>query len=135
VNPAFTEITGFTAQDALQNTPAIMKSGKHDDVFFEEMWRKLENHGHWQGEIWNRHKDGHLYALQLTITAMTNPQGFKQYYAGLFSDITQSKTQQEKLELMAHYDVLTHLPNRVLFADRFSQAVAHSQRLGTWLGI
>jgi diguanylate cyclase (GGDEF)-like protein/PAS domain S-box-containing protein len=135
VNPAFTEITGFTAQDALQNTPAIMKSGKHDDGFFEEMWRKLENHGHWQGEIWNRHKDGHLYALQLTITAMTNPQGLKQYYAGLFSDITQSKTQQEKLELMAHYDVLTHLPNRVLFADRFSQAVAHSQRLGTWLGI
>ncbi|MBN45722.1 MULTISPECIES: bifunctional diguanylate cyclase/phosphodiesterase [unclassified Methylophaga] len=135
VNPAFTEITGYTMQEALQGTPAMLKSGKHNDDFFQQMWHSLENQGYWQGEVWNRHKEGHLYALLLTITAMTNPQGDKQFYVGLFSDITQSKTQQEKLELMAHYDVLTHLPNRVLFADRYSQAVAHSQRLGTWVGV
>lgn len=135
VNQAFTDITGYSVAEALQQTPAILKSGKHDDAFFADMWQKLEKQGFWQGEIWNRHKDGRLYALSLTISAMTTPEGQKQYYVGLFSDITQSKRQQEKLELMAHYDVLTHLPNRVLFADRFAQAVAHSERVGSWLGI
>lgn len=135
VNPAFTTITGYSFEDAFQQTPAIMKSGRHDQAFFQQLWLSLENEGYWQGEIWNRHKDGHLYAVLLTITTMTNPRGQKQYYVGLFSDITHSKMQQEKLELMAHYDVLTHLPNRVLFADRFNQAVAHSQRMNTWLGI
>lgn len=135
VNPAFTTITGYSFEDAFQQTPAIMKSGRHDQAFFQQLWLSLENQGYWQGEIWNRHKDGHLYAVLLTITTMTNPRGHKQYYVGLFSDITHSKMQQEKLELMAHYDVLTHLPNRVLFADRFNQAVAHSQRMNTWLGV
>lgn len=135
VNPAFTQITGYSAQQALQQTPVILKSGKHNDTFFQQMWRSLEVQGYWQGEIWNRHKDGHLYALLLTISAMSNSQGTEQYYVGFFSDITQSKTQQDKLELMAHYDVLTHLPNRVLFADRFNQAMAHCQWLGTWLGV
>jgi diguanylate cyclase (GGDEF)-like protein/PAS domain S-box-containing protein len=135
VNPAFTEITGYSVEEALQNTPAMLKSGKHDDAFFQQMWQSLENKNYWQGEIWNRHKEGHLYALMLTISSMKDPHGHTQHYVGLFSDITQSKVQQEKLELMAHYDVLTHLPNRILFADRFAQAVAHSQRLGTWLGV
>lgn len=135
VNPAFTEITGYSVEEALQHTPAMLKSGKHTDEFFQQMWQDLESRGYWQGEIWNRHKDGHLYALLLTISAMIDPQGQKQHYVGLFSDITHSKTQQEKLELMAHYDVLTHLPNRVLFADRFNRAVVHSQRLNTWLGV
>ena len=135
VNPAFTAITGYPRQAVIGQQPSLLKSGKHDADFYAAMWRDLQNHGYWQGEIWNRRQNGELYAELLTISAMTSAEGDSQHYVGLFSDITQTKQQQETLELMAHYDVLTKLPNRVLFADRFVQAVAHSKRTHTWLGV
>ncbi len=99
------------------------------------MWQSIIEHGYWQGEVWNRRKNGELYAELLTISALTDDDGQSRHFVGLFSDITQTKQQQETLELMAHYDVLTKLPNRVLFADRFIQAMAHSNRTETMLAI
>lgn len=135
VNPAFCEITGFSHEEVLGKGPDILNSGKHSPEFFSKMWQSIIDHGYWQGEVWNRRKNGELYAELLTISAITDDDGQSRHFVGLFSDITQTKQQQETLEMMAHYDVLTKLPNRVLFADRFSQAMAHSNRTETMLAI
>lgn len=135
INPAFSNITGYPREQVIGQSTRLLKSGKHDADFYEAMWRDLHEYGFWQGEIWNRRRNGELYAELLTISAMTDGDDTRQHYVGLFSDITQTKQQQETLELMAHYDVLTKLPNRVLFADRFAQAVVHSKRTETWLGV
>jgi len=135
VNPAFCEITGYSREEVMGKGPEILNSGKHAPEFFSKMWQSIIEHGYWQGEVWNRRKNGELYAELLTISALTDDDGQCRHFVGLFSDITQTKQQQETLELMAHYDVLTKLPNRVLFADRFSQAMAHSNRTETMLAI
>lgn len=135
VNPAFCEITGYSREEVIGKGPQILNSGKHTPEFFSKMWQSMIEHGYWQGEVWNRRKNGELYAELLTISALTDDDGQSRHFVGLFSDITQTKQQQETLELMAHYDVLTKLPNRVLFADRFSQAMAHSKRTDTMLAI
>ncbi|WP_438969690.1 EAL domain-containing protein [Methylophaga sp.] len=135
VNPAFCEITGYSREEVLGKGPEILNSGKHSPEFFSKMWESIIEHGYWQGEIWNRRKNGELYAELLTVSALTDDDGQSRHYVGLFSDITHAKEQQETLELMAHYDVLTKLPNRVLFSDRFSQAIAHSKRTETMLAI
>lgn len=135
VNPAFCEITGFNREEVIGKGPQILNSGKHSPEFFDNMWQSIIEHGYWQGEVWNRRKNGELYAELLTISALTDDDGQSRHFVGLFSDITQTKQQQETLELMAHYDVLTKLPNRVLFADRFTQAMAHSNRTETMLAI
>jgi len=135
VNPAFTMITGYSYDEVMGKNPSILSSGKQDSRFYKKMWTEIEEHGHWQGEIWNRKKDGELYAELLTISALKDNDGYTMHYVALFSDITQSKHQQEKLNLMAHYDVLTKLPNRALFIDRFHQAIAHSKRSQNHLAI
>lgn len=135
VNPAFCEITGYSREEVIGKGPELLKSGKHSPEFFSKMWQSITEHGYWQGEVWNRRKNGELYAELLTISSLTDDDGQSRHFVGLFSDITQTKQQQETLELMAHYDVLTKLPNRMLFADRFSQAVAHSKRTKTLLAI
>jgi len=128
VNPKFCDITGYSRDEIIGTNPSILNSGKHGPEFYQQMWVELNSVGHWNGEVWNRKKSGELYAELLTISALKNKHGEIKYFVGLFSDITQNKRQQEKLHLMAHYDVLTQLPNRALFADRFSQAIAHSKR-------
>jgi len=135
VNPAFCEITGYSRDEIIGNTPSMLNSGKQSPQFYKEMWEILNEHGHWQGEIWNRTKSGILYAELLTISALVNDNGDVINYVGMFSDITQTKRQQEELTLMAHYDVLTGLPNRSLFVDRFKQAIAHSKRTKTQLAV
>jgi len=135
VNPTFCEITGFTPEEVIGKNPSFLSSGKHSPEFYSDMWEKIEEHGHWQGEVWNRKKSGELFAELLTITSILNDDGDILHYVGLFSDITQSKRQQDTLELMAHYDVLTQLPNRALFADRFVQAIAHSKRTDSLLAV
>lgn len=135
VNPAFTEITGYTAEAAIGQTPALLRSDKHGSQVFADMWQAIADKGYWQGELWNRHQNGGLYAVMLTISALRDDTGFATHYVGLFSDITQTRQQQETLELMAHYDVLTELPNRVLFADRFAEAAQQSKRSRTLLGL
>jgi diguanylate cyclase (GGDEF)-like protein/PAS domain S-box-containing protein len=135
VNPMFSVITGYSREEVIGKNPKILNSGKHSDEFFKEMWRSVTAQGHWQGEVWNRKKNGQLFAELLTISSLIDEAGLPSHFVGLFSDITNSKEQQQSLELMAHYDVLTRLPNRALFADRFERSIAHSKRNKTLLAI
>ena len=128
VNPAFCDITGYSRHEVIGKNPRILGSGKQSPEFYIDMWECLNKKGHWQGEIWNRTKSGEMYAELLTISILKDDLGKVVNYIGVFTDITSSKRQQEQLHLMAHYDVLTGLPNRVLFVDRFHQAIAHSKR-------
>lgn len=91
VNPAFTAVTGFTAEEAVGQKPSILKSGKQDKQFYKEMWCSVRENGCWQGEIWNRRKDGEIYLKWLNITAIRNDAGEVKYYAGMFSDISRAR--------------------------------------------
>lgn len=128
VNPAFSDTTGYSREDIIGKNPGILSSGRQSRKFYQQMWQEINGYGHWQGEVWNRKKGGELYAALLSISVLKNEQNEITNYFGIFTDITSSKKQQEKLNLMAHYDILTSLPNRALFADRFHQAIVHSKR-------
>jgi len=128
VNSAFTTITGYTYDEALGQKPSMLSSGKQTVAFYKEMWQAIKEFGYWQGEVWNRMKNGEIYAELLTISSILDKDKNVLQYVGIFADITQSKKQQARLEQMAHYDALTQLPNRVLLRDRFIQAQAHSKR-------
>lgn len=117
-NNAFTRITGYSVEESRGQTPAMLSSGQHDHEFYRRMWQSLRRQGDWSGEIWNRRKNGEVYAEMLTISSVKDVLGAVQCYVALFSDITEMKEQQKKLEFIAHYDALTGLPNRTLFADR-----------------
>jgi len=134
-NPAFCDITGYSREEIIGQNPSVLSSGKQSPMFYAEMWDSLNKNGDWQGEVWNRTKSGNLYAELLTISSILDDDKNVLHYIGIFTDITDSKKQQETLEKMAHYDVLTQLPNRVLLADRFSQALAHSKRQDTLLAV
>lgn len=128
VNNAFTHITGYSRQEALGQNPRLLKSGLQAPPFYRAMWRDLTEKGYWCGEIWNRRKDGEVYAELLTISAVYDAEGQPQHYVALFSNITLQKIHQQELEHIAHYDALTNLPNRTLLADRLHQAMAQAQR-------
>ncbi len=128
VNDAFTQITGYSHQEAVGQTPHMLHSGRQDRSFFCAMWRALLTSGHWRGEVWNRRKDGTVFAMLMTISAVKDTQGNTQHYVALFSDITALKEYQSQLERMAHFDALTSLPNRVLLADRLQQAMRQAKR-------
>lgn len=135
VNPAFTDITGYSRDEVIGKTPKLLSSGKQSSTFYDDMWTWLSQSGFWKGEIWNRDKSGRIYAQLLTISAIKNDLNEVINYVGIFSDVTVQKKQHEQLDLMAHYDVLTKLPNRALFSDRFTQAIAHSKRTETLLAV
>ncbi|HVN92931.1 MAG TPA: PAS domain S-box protein [Terracidiphilus sp.] len=126
VNDAFTRITGYTRDEVVGKNPRILQSGLHHKDFYQKMWDSLARDGHWQGEIWNRTKRGDIYAEMLTINCIHNSAGEVERYVGLFTDITELKEQEQRLEHIARYDALTGLPNRALFADRLRQAMAHT---------
>ncbi|QUM87288.1 EAL domain-containing protein [Moritella sp. 28] len=135
INPAFTRTTGYSRHEVLGQTPNILSSDKQSPAFFIEMWHNLIEQGHWYGEVWNKKKNGELFAARLSISSLTNDDDETLHYVGLFSDITEIKQQQQKLELMAHYDMLTKLPNRSLLADRFRSSIIHSKQTDTMLGV
>ncbi len=128
VNDTFTKITGHSRNEAIGQNPRILQSGRQRPEFYAEMWKSLLEKDHWFGEIWNRHKDGEVYAEMLTISAVRDAIGKTQNYVALFTDITDLKEQQSQLEHIAHFDPLTGLPNRVLMADRLQQALIQSER-------
>ena len=128
VNETFTRITGFSREEALGQNPRMLNSGRQPPEYYSAMWRTLLETGHWSGEVWNRRKDGEVYAEMQTVSAVRDGAGQTQNYVALFSDISPMKAHQQQLEHIAHYDALTHLPNRVLLADRLQQAIHQSQR-------
>ncbi|MBS4095783.1 MAG: EAL domain-containing protein [Sulfuricella sp.] len=128
VNQAFTQITGYQAEDAIGNTPALLQSGKHNAEFYREMWRTLRETGQWRGEIWNRRKSGETYLEWLTISAVKNDKGEIVNFVAVFSDITSRKLAEERLNYLANHDALTGLPNRVLFLERLGLSLARAHR-------
>jgi diguanylate cyclase (GGDEF)-like protein/PAS domain S-box-containing protein len=128
VNRAFFSITGYSRDEVLGIQARIFRLGEHSVSYFESLWHGLHTHGHWSGEVWNVRKNGEAYAELVTISAVTDGVGAVRNYVVLFMDITPMKTYQKQLEDMAHFDALTHLPNRLLLADRLQQAMSQSQR-------
>lgn len=128
VNRAFSEITGYSAEEATGKTPAILKSGKHEKEFYAELWRQLLRQGSWKGEIWNKRKDGTIFPQWLTISAVRTVSGITTHYVATFFDISERKQAEATIREMAFYDPLTNLPNRRLFTDRLAQALAASNR-------
>lgn len=128
VNPAFTEITGYTAEEAIGNSPNMLSSGSHPKAFFQEMWASLKATGSWQGEISNRRKNGEYFIEWLSINAVRDTEGNVINYVSLFTDISERKAAEDHLHNLAHYDALTGLPNRILLSDRLQQAIVASRR-------
>lgn len=128
VNRAFSEMTGYEANEVIGQTPKLLKSDAHDKSFYAEMWSTLLSEGKWQGELWNRRKNGELYPEFLTITAVKNSEGQITNFVGSATDITGSKAAAAEIENLAFYDYLTALPNRRLLLDRLRQALLYSAR-------
>jgi diguanylate cyclase (GGDEF)-like protein/PAS domain S-box-containing protein len=128
VNPAFTQITGYLAHEVIGKTPSIISSGRHDAAFYQTMHEAITTHSHWQGEIWNRRRNGEIYPEWLTINAVRNDEGQVVNYVGVFSDISKRKAAEEQMLFLANHDGLTSLPNRGLFIERLNHAVARAHR-------
>jgi len=128
VNRAFTDTTSFEEGDALGRNPSLLKSDRHDDAFYKTMWKSLADTGHWQGEIWNRRKNGEIFPAWETISAVRDKDGSITHYVAIFSDISHIKNSQAKLAHLAHHDPLTGLPNRLLASDRIHHAIQRAQR-------
>jgi len=128
INSAFTDVTGYTADEVIGQTPRLLGSNKQDASFYANMWEHLQSHGWWQGEIWNKRKSGEVYPEWLTINAVKSPTGNVINYVGIFSDISVVKESQRRVEFLATHDDLTGLPNRVLFMDRLRQTIIHAER-------
>lgn len=127
VNGAFTRITGYSREDVLGRNPSLLKSGHQDAAFYRAFWSTLRETGCWQGEIWNRRKNGEVYPERLTISSVRDSDGTIGRYVGVFADITPIKLHEQQIERIAHNDALTQLPNRILLADRIRQALAQAQ--------
>ena len=132
VNPAFTRLTGYSAEEAVGSTPRLLSSGRHPPDFYRQMWATIIEKGQWQGQIWNRHKDGRIFSEWLTITAVVDANGRTSHYVSSFSEITESVEAEARTHRLAYYDALTQLPNRRLLHDRIGQALVAISRNGLY---
>jgi diguanylate cyclase (GGDEF)-like protein/PAS domain S-box-containing protein len=128
VNDAFCSMTGYTRDELIGGNPRLLKSDRHDPIFYQTLWQALTERGYWNGEIWDRRKDGYVYPQLLTINAVRNAAGDIAHYVGVSTDISLIKLHEKELEHMAHFDALTGIPNRVLLADRMALAIAQTRR-------
>ncbi len=128
VNPAFSEITGFRAEEAIGQTPRILKSDRHDETFYKQLWTRLLDTGQWQGEIWNRRKNGEVYLQHQTITRIPGPHPAAAQFVAIFNDITELRRKDERIQHLAFHDALTELPNRLLLTDRLEHGIAVAER-------
>lgn len=128
VNHAFTQISGYAADEVIGKTPRMLQSGRHDADFYAAMWATIQLEGVWHGEIWNRRKNGEIYPEQITITAVKGSTGPVTHYVAVLRDITERKQLEKEIAQLAFFDTLTQLPNRRLFNDRLTQSLARAQR-------
>ncbi len=135
VNPAFTQMTGYAPEDIIGQNPRVLKSGRHDAAFYQSMFDTLARQDYWQGEIWNRRRNGEIFPEWLTINVIREDDGAISQYAAIFSDITERKKTEERIKNLAYFDVLTGLPNRRLFTDRLQLAIANAHRHGHLMAI
>lgn len=132
VNKSFTNITGYSSEEVIGKNPRILSSGRHGKEFYAAMWRSVSRLGFWEGEIWNRRKNGEVFPEHLCITAVKNQEGFITNYVATLTDITMSQHAAEEIQHLAYYDLLTRLPNRRLLMDRLKLALASSSRAGKY---
>ncbi|MCX7069213.1 MAG: PAS domain S-box protein [Methylococcales bacterium] len=136
VNHAFTLITGYSKEEVLEKTPRILSSGKHNKHFYNQLWQTVHNTGSWQGEIWDRRKNGEIYPQWLTITAVkSNDNGIISHYVATLVDITERKITEERIHQLAFYDPLTLLPNRRLLYERLKHGIEMSHRTGNLMAV
>lgn len=133
VNGAFYEITGYSREELLGQNPRLFNSGRHEKVFFETMWNNLLETGKWNGEIWNRRKDGTIFPQNITISTIFDEVGEVRYFVAVFADISAQKQSEAKLAHLAYFDPLTHLPNRMKLMMQLKQEIKHAKRLNAQL--
>lgn len=135
VNDTFSLITGYSRADVIGKNPRLLQSGRHAPEFYKQVWNELTTKGFWAGEVWNKRKNGEIFAEMQTISTVTDSMDKPINYVSLFTDITPLKEHQQQLEYIAHYDALTRLPNRVLLGDRLKQAIARCHRIKSSLAV
>ncbi len=135
INRAFSEITGYTEDQVVGWTGAFLKSGRHDEQFYASMWSAIRENGHWQGEVWNRRRNGDVFPEWLNISMVKDERGRITHYVGVFSDISAMKESESRLDHLAHHDPLTSLPNRLLLNARMEHALARAHRGNTLLAV
>lgn len=135
VNPAFTALTGWSAEEVCGQTPRVLASGRQDADFFEAMWSALLREGRWRGELWNRHKCGRIYPDHVTIDGLRDADGTVTHFIAVYADVEERRSREERLAHLAYRDEVTRLPTRTLFLDRLERALAAAGRRGTQVAV
>lgn len=125
VNPAFTEITGYSSAEVIGKTPQVFQSGRQNKTFYSDMWKTLERNDSWSGEVWNKRRNGDVYPQWLSIAAVRNSDAELEQYVAVFSDMTKRKADEEKIRLQANFDALTGLPNRIMLKHEIQRVLQY----------